>query len=85
MWHYDNSNKPVPESIATHSPEAAQILQCMNPNPFITPWERDTEQVLFMTSGDESLGYWSRKTIHSSSHHRNDDDETSEEEGIEIS
>ena len=36
-------------------------------------------------SGDESLGYWYRKTRHSSSHGRNDDDEIYEEEVPELS
>ena len=43
------------------------------------------EQVLLMMSGDVSLGYWYRNTIHPSSHHDNNDDGISEEEGLEVS
>ena len=41
--------------------------------------------MLFVMSGDESLGYWYRKTRHSSSRLRNNDNEIPDEEGLEVS
>ena len=43
------------------------------------------EKVLFMMRVGGSLGYWSRKTSHSSSLRYNNYDEIYEEEGIEVS
>ena len=53
--------------------------------PFITPRERESEQILFTMMGDGSPGSWSRNTIHYSYRHCNNSNGSSEEEGIEVS
>ena len=85
MYETNKSDDTVPTSILSHLPDAVQSPQCMNQKPFITPRERDAEQVLSMMSGDGNLGYWYLKTIHYLFHRRNDDDGIPEEEGLELS
>ena len=85
IYETNKSDNLVPTSIVSHLPDAVQLPQCMNQKPFITPRERDAEQVLSMMSGDGNLGYWYLKTIHYLFHRRNDDDGIPEEEGLELS
>ena len=82
---HNNSNEPVPLSVAPHFPDAFQFPQNIYRRPFITQRERDAEQVLFTMRGHGSLGYWYNETIYSSYCHCNDNDESSEEELIEVS
>ena len=90
VWHFDNSddhtnrNEPSPLSIATHILDAVQLQQENLPNSFITPIQRDAEQVLFTMRGNGSLGYQSHNTIHYPSHHHNDDYKSSEKEFLEV-
>ena len=46
---------------------------------YITLRYQEADKVLFIMWGDQSLGYWSRKTSHYFSCRRNNDDESSEE------
>ena len=82
---WNNSYKLVPTIIAPHYLDVVHFQKYITLKPFITPRERDTEQVLCTMNVDLSLGYWSHKTSHSSSQPHNVDNEFYEEEGLEVS
>ena len=76
---HDNRHETVPTTISYHFPDAVQFLQYITLASFITPRERDMEQVLFIMRVDRSLGYCSLKTSHYSSLHSNNNGKSSEE------
>ena len=67
-----------------HFTDSVKFWQVISLKTFATPKYQDAEQVLFPVRGNVSLGYWSRKTSHSSSRRCNDDENISEEEFIEV-
>ena len=85
IYDHNNSNEPVQISIPSHFTDTVKFSQVISLNPFITPRERDAEQLLFTIRVNGSLGPWFHKTIHSSSCCCNNNHENSEEEFIELS
>ena len=82
---HDNRHETLPTTISYHFPDAVQFLQYITLVSFITPRERDTEQVLFIMRVDRILGYFSLKTSHYSSLHSNNNGKSSEEVALEVS
>ena len=75
---HDNINRPVQISNVSQYLDAIKLPQVIYLKLFITPRDKDTDKVLSMIRGNESLGYWYHNTIYSFSHHPNDDEKNME-------